>query len=66
MAVRLTRSPKEVNQWTTIQLELTVVAVKPVVTLPSPPMAQAANSAPAQQAEINSNADTPTRRAGSL
>ena len=61
MAVRLTRSPKEVNQWTTVQLELTLVAVKTVVTLP--PTAQEANSVPAEQAEINSTADRPTKRA---
>lgn len=61
MAVRLTRSPKEVNQWTTVQLELTLVAVKPVVTLP--PTAQEANSVPAEPAEITSNAGKPTKRA---
>ena len=63
MAVRLTRSPKEVGPWTTVQLELTLVTVMPVVTLPSPPMAQAANSAPVEQAKINSTADRPTKRA---
>ena len=63
MAVRLTRSPKEVGAWTTVQLELTLVAVMPVVTLPAPPTAQAVNAASAEQTEINSTADRPTKRA---